>query len=207
MLLAIGQQVDKERTGLLLLSSASMVCGYIRVSTHSNVTNSLQSFVTPQIPSLSTVRCLGLHYPAPELIAFVLFRVFPCLRILVHARYTGTGHADLTKWEWATHQHRDTLSSIVGHPALTSFVALADNESIGRVKFEMTEVRLDSVVVASATLTNPAFVQKKSGCYNPADHLLKSKTKPFCVALHADSPHSFRMTETEAKASRDHSGL
>jgi len=66
-------------------------------------------------------------------------------RILVHARYTGTGHADLTKWEWATHQHRDTLSSIVGHPALTSFVALADNESIGRIKFEMTEVRVLSV--------------------------------------------------------------
>ena len=143
LLPAIGQRVDKERTGLL--SSASMVCTYLRVSTHSNVTNSLQSFVTPQIPSLSTVRCPGSRYPVLELIAFVISRVFPCLHLLVHARYTGTGHADLTKWEWATHQHRDTLSSIVGHPALTSFVALADNESIGRVKFEMTEVRLSSV--------------------------------------------------------------
>lgn len=125
--------------------SSSMVCAYIRVSTHSNVTNSLQSFVTPQIPSLSTVRFLARIILAPELIAFVISRVFPCLHILVHARYTGTGHADLTKWEWATHQHRDTLSSIVGHPALTSFVALADNESIGRVKFEMTEVCVVSV--------------------------------------------------------------
>jgi len=86
-----------------------------------------------------------LALPVPELIAFVISRVIPCFCILVHARYTGTGHADLTKWEWATHQHRDTLSSIVGHPALTSFVALADNESIGRVKFEMTEVRVLSV--------------------------------------------------------------
>src|SRR5258708_36950332 len=42
--------------------------------------------------------------------------------------------------EWLTHQHRDSLSSIVGHPALTSYVAIADGEAIGRVKFEMTEV-------------------------------------------------------------------
>lgn len=57
----------------------------------------------------------------------------------LHARYTGTGHADITKYEWLTHQHRDTLASIVGHPTLTSYLAIADNESIGRVKFEMTE--------------------------------------------------------------------
>jgi hypothetical protein len=68
------------------------------------------------------------------------------------------GHADLTKWyvsfvcslkdiishlllrEWLTHQHRDTLSSIVGHPTLLSYLAIADGEATGRVKFEMTEV-------------------------------------------------------------------
>ena len=42
--------------------------------------------------------------------------------------------------EWLTHQHRDTLASIVGHPTLTSYLAIADGESIGRIKFEMTEV-------------------------------------------------------------------
>lgn len=42
--------------------------------------------------------------------------------------------------EWLTHQHRDTLSSIVGHPTLLSYLAIADGEAIGRVKFEMTEV-------------------------------------------------------------------
>ncbi|KAG1813184.1 splicing factor 3B subunit 5/RDS3 complex subunit 10 [Suillus subaureus] len=57
----------------------------------------------------------------------------------LHARYTGTGHADLTKYDWITHQHRDTLSSIVGHPSLLSYLALADGEAIGRTKFEMTE--------------------------------------------------------------------
>lgn len=42
--------------------------------------------------------------------------------------------------DWITHQHRDSLASIVGHPTLTSYLAIADGESIGRVKFEMTEV-------------------------------------------------------------------
>ena len=42
--------------------------------------------------------------------------------------------------EWLTHQHRDTLSSIVGHPTLTSYLAIADNEAAGRIRFEMTEV-------------------------------------------------------------------
>ncbi|KAI0031142.1 splicing factor 3B subunit 5 [Vararia minispora EC-137] len=57
----------------------------------------------------------------------------------LHARYTGTGHADLSKYDWLTHQHRDTLSSIVGHPPLLSYVAIGDGESTGRVKFELTE--------------------------------------------------------------------
>ncbi|KAH8997414.1 splicing factor 3B subunit 10-domain-containing protein [Lactarius akahatsu] len=57
----------------------------------------------------------------------------------LHARYTGTGHADLSKYEWLTHQHRDTLASIVGHPSLTSYLAIADGEATGRIRFEMTE--------------------------------------------------------------------
>ena len=38
------------------------------------------------------------------------------------------------------HQHRDTLASIVGHSTLNSYLAIADGESVGRVKFEMCEV-------------------------------------------------------------------
>lgn len=57
----------------------------------------------------------------------------------LHARYTGTGHADLTKFEWVTHQHRDSLASIIGHPPLLSYLAIADGEAIGRLRFEMTE--------------------------------------------------------------------
>ena len=49
---------------------------------------------------------------------------------------------DENRSDWVTHQHRDTLASIVGHPTLTSFLAIADGESKGRIKFEMTEVSL-----------------------------------------------------------------
>ncbi|KAG0149172.1 hypothetical protein CROQUDRAFT_74591 [Cronartium quercuum f. sp. fusiforme G11] len=57
----------------------------------------------------------------------------------LHARYVGTGHADLTKHEWLTHQHRDTYASIIGHPALWSYLAIAEGESLGRIKFEVCE--------------------------------------------------------------------
>jgi len=42
--------------------------------------------------------------------------------------------------EWLTNQHRDTYASYVGHHALTSHIALAENESIARVRFNMLEV-------------------------------------------------------------------
>ena len=35
---------------------------------------------------------------------------------------------------------KDTLASIVCHSTLNSYLAIADGESIGRVKFEMCEV-------------------------------------------------------------------
>lgn len=43
-----------------------------------------------------------------------------------------------------THQHRDTYASIVGHPPLLNYMAIADGEAGGRVKFELTEVRAHS---------------------------------------------------------------
>ena len=31
----------------------------------------------------------------------------------LQSKYIGTGHADTTKWEWVTHQHRDSYSLYV----------------------------------------------------------------------------------------------
>ncbi|KAL1718410.1 WLM domain-containing protein [Schizophyllum commune] len=73
----------------------------------------------------------------------------------LHARYTGTGHADISKYEWLTHQHRDTLASIVGHPPLTSYLAIADGEPIARIKFEMTEVTDGSELAEKFCVSSP----------------------------------------------------
>lgn len=60
----------------------------------------------------------------------------------LQAKYIGTGHPDTTSWEWKTNIHRDTQSSIVGHPPLLSYIALAHNEPVAKVRVEMIRVRL-----------------------------------------------------------------
>lgn len=52
------------------------------------------------------------------------------------ARYIGTGHADLSKSEWLTEQHRDTLSSHIGHHDQLAYMAVATNQSMGRLRLE-----------------------------------------------------------------------
>ena len=54
--------------------------------------------------------------------------------------YIGTGHADATRWEWATSQQRDTLALVAGQTAggLGAQLAIADNESLARVHFTLT---------------------------------------------------------------------
>ena len=53
----------------------------------------------------------------------------------MQAKYVGTGHADTTKYEWAVNQHRDSLALYVGFDSLSQYIAVAENESIARVKF------------------------------------------------------------------------
>lgn len=54
-------------------------------------------------------------------------------------RFLGTGHADLTKYEFLTNQHRDTAASVVGHYDQLSYYAVAQNESVGRVRLDFLE--------------------------------------------------------------------
>jgi len=55
------------------------------------------------------------------------------------ARYVGTGHADMSKYEWLTNQHRDTYASHVGHYDQLSYLAVARNESVQRMRLECLE--------------------------------------------------------------------
>lgn len=72
----------------------------------------------------------------------------------LQAKYVGTGHPDTTSWEWRTNIHRDTLSSIVGHPALLNYIATAENEAIPLVRARMIRVScLPALSVLALSLT------------------------------------------------------
>jgi len=60
----------------------------------------------------------------------------------LQAKYIGTGHPDTTSWEWKTNIYRDTNSSIVGHPPLLAYHALAENEPAAKVRARLIRVRL-----------------------------------------------------------------
>ncbi|KAK6117071.1 hypothetical protein DH2020_049214 [Rehmannia glutinosa] len=50
----------------------------------------------------------------------------------LQAKYVGTGHADLTRL--------DSYASYVGHYPMLSYFAVAENESIGRERYNFMQV-------------------------------------------------------------------
>mmetsp|Transcript_27974 Transcript_27974/g.28268 ORF Transcript_27974/g.28268 Transcript_27974/m.28268 type:complete len:93 (-) Transcript_27974:104-382(-) len=60
----------------------------------------------------------------------------------IQNKWVGTGHSDMTKFEWAVNQHRDTIASHIGHHDMLSFFAVAQNDSIGRVRYQLLEKML-----------------------------------------------------------------
>ena len=61
---------------------------------------------------------------------------------VIQTKHGGTGHSDMTKFEWAVNQHRDTVASHVGHYDMLSYFAVAQNDSIGRVRYQLYEKML-----------------------------------------------------------------
>ena len=55
----------------------------------------------------------------------------------LQSKVVGTGHADTTRFEWAVNMHRDTAASFLGHAHLASYLAVAENESLGRVRYRL----------------------------------------------------------------------
>jgi len=60
----------------------------------------------------------------------------------VQQRYVGTGNPEMSKFEWAVNQHRDTIASHVGHYDMLSYFAVAQNDSPGRVRVQLLEKML-----------------------------------------------------------------
>ncbi|RFN50876.1 splicing factor 3b, subunit 5 [Fusarium flagelliforme] len=76
----------------------------------------------------------------------------------LQAKYIGTGHPDTTSWEWRTNIQRDTYSSIAGHRPLLSYIALAENEPISKVRAQM--IRVLSIMRLDGRSTTDDFAQK-----------------------------------------------
>ncbi|KAG6470395.1 hypothetical protein ZIOFF_071464 [Zingiber officinale] len=61
----------------------------------------------------------------------------------LQAKYVGTGHADLNRFEWGVNIQRDSYASYIGHYPILAYFSVAENESIGRQRYNFMQVRLD----------------------------------------------------------------
>ncbi|CAD5167473.1 unnamed protein product, partial [Musa acuminata subsp. malaccensis] len=59
----------------------------------------------------------------------------------LQAKYVGTGHADLSRFEWAVNIQRDSYASYIGHYPVLAYFAISENESIGRERYNFMQVR------------------------------------------------------------------
>jgi len=60
----------------------------------------------------------------------------------IQQKYVGTGHVDMSKFEWASNVHRDSIASHVGHANRLLYFSVAQGESVGRVRYELLEKML-----------------------------------------------------------------
>ncbi|CAO2172969.1 unnamed protein product [Urochloa humidicola] len=103
----------------------------------------------------------------------------------LQAKYVGTGHADLTRFEWAVNIQRDSYASYIGHYPMMAYFAIAENESIGRERYNFMQVtRKCSFLVASLLRemkTEPVHnYQENNVCLAPVCFLLwKGRLSPW----------------------------
>ena len=57
----------------------------------------------------------------------------------LQAKYVGTGHPDINRFEWNVNIKRDSYASFIGHHSLSAYHAIAENESVGRIKYNFLQ--------------------------------------------------------------------
>ena len=57
----------------------------------------------------------------------------------LQSKYVGTGHSDTTRHEWITNQHRDSYASYIAHHSMLHYFAIAENESVGRMRYKLLQ--------------------------------------------------------------------
>ncbi|ANM66136.1 unnamed protein product [Arabidopsis thaliana] len=77
----------------------------------------------------------------------------------LQAKYVGTGHADLSRFEWAVNIQRDSYASYIGHYPMLSYFAIAENESIGRERYNFMQVCLLSCLLHITFSSDKSTVQ------------------------------------------------
>ncbi len=80
------------------------------------------------------------------------------------SKYVGTGHPDINRFEWNLNIKRDTYASLIGHHSLTAYHAIAENESIGRIKYNFLQVRQPLPRAPSAS----SFARTAAACTGEA---------------------------------------
>ncbi|KAE8798734.1 hypothetical protein D1007_25915 [Hordeum vulgare] len=76
----------------------------------------------------------------------------------LQAKYVGTGHADLTRFEWAVNIQRDSYASYVGHYPMLAYFSIAENESIGRERYDFMQAFTDGMLkLVLLLLMKPLF--------------------------------------------------
>lgn len=55
---------------------------------------------------------------------------------ILQMKYVGTGHSDMTKWEWGTNMQRDSLASHIGHSSRLLYFSVAENVSPARMRIK-----------------------------------------------------------------------
>ncbi|XP_017974609.1 PREDICTED: uncharacterized protein At4g14342 [Theobroma cacao] len=67
----------------------------------------------------------------------------------LQAKYVGMGHADINRFyvsifcsEWAVNIQRDSYASYIGHCPILAYFAVAENESIGRERYNFMQKML-----------------------------------------------------------------
>lgn len=70
----------------------------------------------------------------------------------------------MTKFEWASNHHRDSIASHIGHHDMLTYFAVAQNDAVGRVRYQLLEVTslLFCLKTFKLTIENPATMRTPS---------------------------------------------
>ncbi|CAH2052942.1 unnamed protein product, partial [Thlaspi arvense] len=78
----------------------------------------------------------------------------------LQAKYVGTGHADLSRFEWGVNIQRDSYASYIGHYPMLAYFAIAENESIGRERYNFMQMSSSKTLIKTL-IKNPTRIRSK----------------------------------------------